>query len=74
MSIQNINQIYIPRQNYGFVSVPQTQHFAYPTIQNPYSASFYNQNIQFPYNNPNYAQIVSNDFSVSFKPSVTITK
>ena len=49
MSIQNINQFYIPRQNYGFVSVPQMQQFIYPSVQNPYSASFYNQNINFPY-------------------------
>lgn len=39
----------MPHKNYGFVSVPQVQQIVYPYYQNPYSASFYNQNINFPY-------------------------
>ncbi|MBQ4646365.1 MAG: insulinase family protein [Candidatus Gastranaerophilales bacterium] len=50
MSLQNINPYYIQQKpNYGFVSVPQVQQFVYPQGYNPYQASFYNQNINFPY-------------------------
>ena len=49
MSIQNINQYYLPRQNYGFYTVPQMQQIPAFYAQNPFDASFYNQKINFPY-------------------------
>lgn len=63
MSIQNLNPYYLPRQNYGFIVAPQVQQVAYPYVQNPYQASFYNQNINFPYlpvfktQNPDYIKL-----------------
>lgn len=49
MSLQNINQCYIPHLNYGFISAPQVQQYTYSYAQNPYQASFYNQSISYPY-------------------------
>lgn len=50
MSIQNINPYLIPQMQYGYSIIPnQHQQFMNPYVQNPYSASFYNQNINYPY-------------------------
>ena len=49
MSIQNICSYYMPRVNYGYAPAPQTMQFALSNMQNPYQASFYNDNINFPY-------------------------
>ena len=50
MSLQNINSFYTSKIPYGYGFIqPQNQQIVYPYMQNPYSASFYNQNVVFPY-------------------------
>ena len=49
MSIQNLNPYYMPRCNYGYPNIPQVNQPNYSYAQNPYSASFFNQGIIFPY-------------------------
>ena len=50
MSFQYINPYYIQKpQTYGFIPYAQAPVVQNPYMQNPYEASFYNQNITYPY-------------------------
>lgn len=50
MSFQYINPYYIQKpQTYGFLPYAQTPVQQNTYVQNPYQASFYNQNITYPY-------------------------